>query len=145
MDKHVILVAEDDESDVAAIREAFVQLNLKYPLKIVGNGEEVISYLQGENQYTDRDAHPLPSMLILDLNMPRVTGWEVLAWLRQKPTLPPLFVVVMTSCGQTEQTHETFEFHGNVCIFSCYLLKPIAMENVDMLIHFFESWLQSRL
>lgn len=144
MDQRFILLAEDDETDVAAMREAFAQLTVKYPLKIVGNGEEAIAYLSGTGAYSNRQSHPLPSMLILDLNMPRVTGYEVLEWLRKKQSLPPLFVVVMTSCGQTEQTHQTFEFHGNVCIFSCYLLKPVTLENVDMLIHFFESWLHAR-
>jgi CheY-like chemotaxis protein len=144
MDQRLILLAEDDETDVAAMREAFAQLAVKHPLKIVNNGEEAISYLGGAEKYSQRQEHPFPSMLILDLNMPRVTGYEVLEWLRKKQNLPPLFVVVMTSSGQTEQTHQTFEFHGNVCIFSCYLLKPVTIENVDMLIHFFESWLSAR-
>jgi len=144
MDKRVILLAEDDETDVAAMREAFAQLGIKYPLNVVNNGEQVVAYLEGKSPYADRQGHPMPAMLILDLKMPKVTGWEVLEWLRTKVDLPPLFVVVMTSCGQSEPARETFEFHGNVCIFSCYLLKPVTLESVDMLIHFFESWLSSR-
>lgn len=142
--ERVILVADDDESDVEAMRQAFMQLGFKYSLQFVHNGEDVVSYLSGLGPYVNRQQFPYPAMLILDLKMPLKTGWEVLEWLRTKPPLRDLFVVVMTSSGQTEATRETFEFHGNVCIFSCYLLKPITIENVDMLVHFFESWLTSR-
>jgi CheY-like chemotaxis protein len=144
MKERVILLAEDDLGDVEAMQAAFAQLGVKHPLQIVRDGEEVVSYLSGEGKYADRGRFPSPSMLILDLKMPKKTGWEVLEWLRTSPRPEDLFVVVMTSCEQTEQKHQTFEFHGNVCVFSCYLLKPVTLENVDMLIHFFESWLVSR-
>lgn len=144
MGEPVILLAEDDESDVEAMQCAFKHLGVKYPLQYVSDGEKTIDYLQGRGAYADRTKHPVPTMLILDLKMPKVTGWEVLHWLRANGRSYSLFVIVMTACGQTEQTHETFEFHGNLCIFSCYLLKPVTVENVDMLIHFFESWLGSR-
>jgi CheY-like chemotaxis protein len=143
MREPVILLAEDDESDVEAIQCAFKHLEIKYPLKIVHNGEQVISYLEGEGAFANREHYPFPSLLILDLKMPKVSGWEVLDWLRSKPRAHSLFVIVMTSCGQSEATHQTFEFYGNVCVFSCYLLKPVTIDSVDMLIHFFESWLQS--
>ena len=144
MQNRVILLAEDEISDVDAMRAAFEQLGVRHPLRVVHDGEEVLSYLTGEGRYANRVEHPFPSMLILDLKMPKKTGWEVLDWLRATPQMEDLFVVVMTSCGQTEQAQQTFEFYGKVCVFSCYLLKPVTIESVDMLIRFYESWLFSR-
>ena len=67
------------------------------PLVIVHNGQEAIDYLQGSGQYSDRSKHPLPGLLLLDLKMPLMDGFDVMAWLRGQPQFNTLPVVVLTS------------------------------------------------
>jgi CheY-like chemotaxis protein len=94
----MVLLAEDEEDDVFLIRRAFQKLDLVKQLAVVGNGEEVISYIRGDGQYEDRDRHPFPDMVVLDHRMPLVSGLEVLFWLRSQPRFKLLPVLVL-SCG----------------------------------------------
>ena len=136
----VILLAEDNEEDIAIVQKAFACLRLNYTLKTVRDGEETISYLNGEGAFTDRTDHPFPAMLILDLNMPRKTGWEVLDFFRSQKVNQHLFVAILTSFSQQEPSRDMFEFHGQVCIWNWHLLKPVTTEAIDMLVSFFERW-----
>src|SRR5262245_62174456 len=79
----VILLAEDREDEVMLLRRAFAQANFLNPLHVVSNGEEAIAYLQGEGKYANRAEYPLPTLVLLDLKMPRKDGFEVLHWIRQ--------------------------------------------------------------
>src|SRR6266480_4275505 len=93
----VILLAEDREDEVMLLRRAFAKAKFLNPLHVVANGEEAIAYLQGEGKYASRDEYPLPSLLLLDLKMPRKDGFQVLDWIRHQPELSALRVVVLTS------------------------------------------------
>src|SRR4051812_19668406 len=96
-DQAVILLAEDNEDDLLVIRKAFQRSNLLNPVHIVRDGEEAVAYLEGKGKYASRDEYPLPDLLLLDLKMPKVDGFEVLAWVRQHPTLRALCIVVLTT------------------------------------------------
>ena len=88
-----ILVAEDDENDIYLMRRAFEQAGIPNPLNFVRNGQDVINYLSGDK----RDQRPLPGLLLLDLKMPGVDGFDVLAWLRTQHQFDTLPIVVFTS------------------------------------------------
>jgi CheY-like chemotaxis protein len=92
-----ILVAEDDENDVAFLRRAFAQAEVAVPFQIVSDGQAAIDYLSGAGQYSDRSQHPLPGVLLLDLKMPRKSGLEVLQWVKSQSTLRALPVIMLTS------------------------------------------------
>src|SRR5687768_4667513 len=96
-EKEVIMLAEDDENDIALFKRAFKQADIKNPLQIVRDGEEAIAYLAGEGKFADRAEYPLPALLLLDLKMPRKSGFQVLQWVRQHPTLKTLRVLVLTT------------------------------------------------
>src|SRR6266446_3785564 len=96
-DRATVLLAEDDPDDVLLAQIAFEKARLANPLQVVRDGEEAIAYLQGEGRYGDRHCFPLPMLLLLDLKMPRVNGFQVLEWLREHPRLYRLPVAVMTS------------------------------------------------
>src|SRR5712672_2243920 len=81
-DEAVILVVEDREDDILIIRKAFKEACLLNPLQVVRNGEEAIEYLGGTGKYWNREEYPLPDLVLLDLKMPRVDGFEVLRWVR---------------------------------------------------------------
>jgi len=92
--RSTILVAEDDEMDAFMIETAFCGANLRHLLKFVRDGQEAIHYLQGNAPYSDRRQFPVPDLLLLDLKMPRVDGFEVLRWLQLSGLSgPPVLVL----------------------------------------------------
>lgn len=77
---YVILLVEDDPNDVILIQRAFTKAKVVNPLQVVNDGEAAIKYLSGEDPFADRDQHPLPVLILLDLKLPRKSGFEVLEW-----------------------------------------------------------------
>jgi len=92
-----ILVAEDLPDSVEILKLAFRKAGVNVPIRYVKDGSETIEYLKGEGAFSDRAEHPLPTMLLLDLKMPGVDGFDVLEWLRLQPGLRRLLVVVFTT------------------------------------------------
>jgi CheY-like chemotaxis protein len=92
-----ILVAEDEETDAMLLRWAFEKVGLPYRLIVVRDGQEAVDYLSGESGYADRVLHPLPCLLVLDLKMPRMSGFDVLAWLDKRPQFQDLPRIVLSS------------------------------------------------
>lgn len=80
-----VVVAEDDVDDALLVQRAFKSLGLLRPIRILTDGDEVISYLKGGDLYADRTQFPFPNILLLDLKMPKVSGFEVLAFINQNP------------------------------------------------------------
>ena len=114
-----VLLAEDNVDDVILTQIAFKKARLANPLEIVRDGVDAIGYLKGERQYADRKRYPFPMLLLLDLRMPKVTGFEVLTWLRDNPTLKHLPVAVMTSSADEPDVDRAFELGAD-----SYLIKP---------------------
>jgi CheY-like chemotaxis protein len=97
LDQVSILLAEDDKNDIFLMRRAFDNAGFHNPLHVVHNGQEVTNYLAGVGEYADRERYPLPGLLLLDLKMPLMDGFDVLAWLRGKEEFNTLPVVVLSS------------------------------------------------
>src|SRR5215472_8460813 len=96
-EKAVILLADDSEDDILLIQRAFQQAKIPTTFQVVHSGDEVLSYLDAEHQVSNHADHPLPDLLLLDLYMPGVDGFEVLRRLRERPGLQNLRVVVLTA------------------------------------------------
>ena len=77
-----VLLVEDDLNDIFLVKRAFRTARIPNPLQVVTDGEEAISYLSGEGKYADRQAHPLPNLIVMDIKMPRRSGFEVLEWVK---------------------------------------------------------------
>jgi DNA-binding response OmpR family regulator len=93
----VPLLVEDDPDHAFFMKRSFDQNALPFPLPVLGNGEEAISYLAGKGRYHDRARYPLPTLLIVDLHLPRKDGFEVLRWVRSQPALSKLVVFILSS------------------------------------------------
>jgi CheY-like chemotaxis protein len=128
-DNATILLVEDRPADVMLIRRAFTKARIANPIQVVDNGEDAIAYLSGMGDFSNRDTHPLPALLLLDLKLPRKSGLEVLQWLRAQPEIGRLPVVVLTSSKETSDVNRAYELGAN-----SYLLKPVTFESLlDMM------------
>jgi CheY-like chemotaxis protein len=124
-----VLLVEDNPDDVLLTRRAFAKANFPVPLEVVSDGEEALGYLQGAGTYSDRERFPLPMLLLLDLKLPRRSGFEVLEWLRGQPGLRRIPVVVLTSSGQSPDVNRAFDLGAN-----SYLVKPVRLEDLVNLV-----------
>ncbi len=98
----VVLYVEDEETDRFLLQRAFVKEDLGSALRMVNHGQAAIDYLSGAGPYSDREKYPLPGVVLLDLNLPEVHGFEVLKWIRAHPSHRELPVVVFTSSAREE-------------------------------------------
>lgn len=97
MDHPFILIVEDNDDDAFLIQRAFQHANILNGVRVVATGENAIDYLSGKGSYSNRTENPLPKLVLLDLKMPGIDGFEVLRWIRRQPGLETLRVVVLTS------------------------------------------------
>lgn len=116
----VLLLVEDDSDQIYFVQHALEKANLVNPLHVVRNGEQAIAYLSGEGEYADRKRFPLPSILLLDLRLPRVSGLDVLAWVREKGPRKEIPVVIMTSSSDPRDLKRAKELGVH-----SYLAKPV--------------------
>lgn len=119
---YCLLIAEDDANDVFFLKRAFEQADIQNPLHFVHDGQEAIDYLSGAGMFSDRIQYPLPSLLILDLKMPRKTGMEVLKWLDEQPELRRLPVVVFTSSAHQKDVERAYQLGANA-----FVVKPSSV------------------
>ena len=120
-----VLLVEDDPNDVLLVQRAFRRANLAHVIQTVEDGEEAVAYLSGKSPYADRDRYTLPTLMLLDLKLPRKSGLEVLHWLRQQEGLKRLPVVVLTSSRETADVNRAYDLGAN-----SYLVKPVAFESL---------------
>src|SRR5881409_3646304 len=97
-----ILAAEDEESDAFMLRYAFEKAGIPNPLVIVDDGRAAIDYLSGQPPDENHVAHPMPALLLLDLKMPRMSGFDVLSWLAERPEWRGLPAYILSSSAADE-------------------------------------------
>ena len=120
----VILIADDSENDILVIRKAFERAYVPNPIYAVKSGDEVLDYLQGRGRYAVRHEYPLPDLLLLDLKMPGMDGFEVLRWIRRQPGLNSLRVVVLTSSDHIRDVNQAYQLGAN-----SFMVKPTDFQN----------------
>ncbi|HWX23114.1 MAG TPA: response regulator [Candidatus Binatia bacterium] len=115
----LFLLVEDSEEDVFLLRRVFLKANIINPLQVVKGGREALAYLSGSGPYANRAEHPFPALVLLDLNMPDMNGFEVLEWIRRQPAFMSLRVVVLTVSGHAADINRAYKLGAN-----SFLTKP---------------------
>ena len=115
-----VLLVEDDPGDVLMTKEAFADNKVKNNLSVVSDGVEALAFLRREGKYADA---PYPDMILLDLNLPKKDGREVLAEIKADPKLAHIPVVVLTTSGAHEDILGSYRLHANA-----YVTKPVDFE-----------------
>jgi DNA-binding response OmpR family regulator len=114
-----VLHVDDDPNDTALLQVACARAAVDFHLQNIGDGTEVIDYLSGVGKYADRTLYQIPGLVLLDLKMPRATGWEILSWIRAHAALKHLPVIVLSGSELHEDKVRAFEVGAN-----SYLVKP---------------------
>jgi CheY-like chemotaxis protein len=136
-EKQTILLVDDSDDDVSLMKHACRSAHFKASLQTVNNGEEAIAYLKGEGVFANRDKFPLPTVMLLDLNMPKVNGFGVLTWVRTQPGLKRLSIIILTASSRQEDMERAFDLGAN-----SYLVKPAAMAGLIAMICCLRDWLE---
>ena len=123
MSQKDILLVEDNPDDVELTRIAFAEANVANRLEVVGDGAEALDYLFARGQYSHRDPHDLPSIVLLDLNLPKVDGREVLQAIRANEKTRGLPVVVLTTSTEPFDVEASYALGVN-----SYIRKPVDLE-----------------
>jgi CheY-like chemotaxis protein len=126
-----VLLVEDDLNDIFLVKRAFKLARLETPLQVVTDGEEAVHYLKGEGKYADRQAHPLPKLIVMDIKMPRLSGFEVLEWIKRDGPLRRIPIVIVSSSDRPDDITRAYELGANA-----YMIKPMNYRAVE---HLFES------
>jgi CheY-like chemotaxis protein len=113
----VFLVVEDNQDDVLLLRKAFECNRILNPLQVVTNGADAMSYLEGAGRFRNRAEFPLPKIVLLDLKLPGISGFEVLQWIRQQPGLAAL--------RDIRDVNRAYELGAN-----SFLVKPNELDDL---------------
>jgi CheY-like chemotaxis protein len=130
-----ILVADDDAQDTMLIEFAAKKAALGLRLQSVTDGEQAIDYLLGRERFADRQAHPFPSLLLLDLKMPKVSGFDVLDFVRKQPGLRQLPIIIFSSSDDPKDIQRAYDSGAN-----SYLCKPHSNDDLSALLKALEEY-----
>jgi CheY-like chemotaxis protein len=132
-----ILMVDDSKDNLYLMREAFKMAGASHPLQEALDGEDAVAYLKGEGLYADRNKFPLPIAMLLDLNMPKMNGFKVLAWVRSQPGLKRLAIVILTASMRDEDARRAFDLGA-----TGYIVKPSALKELAAMMRCLCDWIQ---
>ncbi|WP_107667395.1 response regulator [Cyanothece sp. BG0011] len=132
----IILLVEDSKADIRLVQEVLKTSTVPHQLMIVRNGMDAMAYLRKEGEFNES---PRPNLIILDLNLPRKDGREVLAEIKSDPNLKRIPVIVLTTSSNDEDIKESYDLYVN-----CYITKSRNLKDLFKLVKGIESfWLDT--
>jgi CheY-like chemotaxis protein len=134
-----ILVVEDNEDDVFILKRALKLAQIAHPIQVVTDGQKALDYLSGTGEYANREKYSLPFMVFLDLKLPYVHGFEILAWMRSRAELSSIVVIVLTSSAEERDCQKAYSLGA-----SSYLVKPPTPEALRDIFNSLETYSLSR-
>jgi len=114
-----ILLVEDNPDDVFFIQRAFHTAHIKHPLFAVGDGQQALDYLCGKGRYADRTVYPMPGLLLADLKMPKVNGFELVEWMRMNKKCKLIPIIILSSSALAADVNRAYALGANA-----YMVKP---------------------
>ncbi|MDB6022215.1 MAG: response regulator receiver protein [Pedosphaera sp.] len=124
-----ILLIEDSENDIMLVKLALKRAGVKNPVQAAHDGQEAIDYLQGSGPFADRSKFPFPDVIVSDLKMPRMGGFEVLEWLRQHPECTVIPFIVLSASKQEADIQRAYGLGAN-----SYMVKPASLNELQRMV-----------
>lgn len=138
MNQHSILHVEDDDDDFFFVQRAAKTIGLTCKITRACDGQEALDYLSGEGSFSNRKEFPIPSLVLLDMKLPRMMGMEVLRWIRANPELRSLVVIVFSSSPVTNDVDNAYDLGVN-----SFLVKPSGMDKFEHVLRLIRDyWLK---
>ncbi len=132
------LLVEDSSDDYILMERAFRKTEIPVLMKWVKDGHEAISYLSGEGKHRNRDLSPWPALVISDIKMPQMGGFELLAWMRTMPAVQRIPFIMLSSSNHRTDINRAYDLGAN-----SYLVKPGSFVALTQAVHFLKRyWLQ---
>ncbi len=130
-----ILQVEDDKNDVFLLERAFAHAGITNPIQVAFDGQAAIDYLSAASSFGNSQSHPLPCMVLLDLKLPKISGLEVLAWIRRQPGLKKLVVVLFSSALSAGEVERAYELGVN-----SFVQKPSDFRQTAEIAQLLKRW-----
>jgi CheY-like chemotaxis protein len=135
----LILIVDDQEEDQAVLAYNLDKIGVKNPILSLKDGHEAIHYLKGDGIYTDRKKYPLPEAIFLDLQMPAVSGWDVLEWVRNAAIKPRIPIFIYSHPSNVGEVQKLYRLGAD-----SFVRKPIdEIELAHLIHHFPRPWIMS--
>jgi CheY-like chemotaxis protein len=132
-----MLLVDDSENDLLLLETALEQADFGCRVKKVYDGREAIAYLGGEGKYRDRNEYPIPAGVLLDLNMPQMSGFEVLSWVQGRPELQKISFVILTASLRMQDVQQASDLGAH-----SYLVKPASLRELVSMLRALRQWLK---
>jgi len=123
-----VLLVEDSDDDALLLKRTLNKVGLANPVYHVNDVDQALCYLSGEGPFSDRNQHPLPSVIFLDLRLPIRSGYELLEWIGTRPEFRTIFIVVLAGTGNIEDIAKANRMGANT--FLTKPCKPVDIENL---------------
>lgn len=139
MSESLVLLVDDSKDDLFLMRHALAQAGVENKIFELPDGKVAIEYLSGFGTYANRQVHPLPCLVVTDLKMPHMDGFELLAWIAQRPEFDSIPRIVLSASGHSEDQRRATEL--GAC---AYFVKPGELHRlVDLMKHLDDTWISA--
>lgn len=129
LDSKLLLIVEDYEDDAKLLQLLLTNGGIFNPVRTALSAEEAMTYLEGVPPYSNRALYPLPSVIFVDLKLPGISGFELLRWLKARPALKNIFLVVLSATGDLISVQEAYNLGAN-----SFLIKPCRPADLENLV-----------
>jgi CheY-like chemotaxis protein len=130
-----LLIVEDNEDDIFFMERIFKQMGARCDLRFVRDGVEAVEYLSGKGRFEDRVKNPLPTIILMDLKMPRMNGFEVLEWMQKQPEIKLIPTIVVTSSTMQEDVTRAYRAGANAV-----MNKPVDKDSLLQMLKTFHLY-----